>query len=62
MYRIIDHAGAHGVEFNIALATKQEVSVVVFFAKEAGVAVVSALDNVQGYAIKVYTGSPGFNC
>ena len=31
----------------------------IFFAKEVGVAVMSALDNVQGDAIKVYTGATG---
>ena len=36
-----------------------QVSVIVFFAKEAGFAVVSALDDVQGYAIKVNTGTTG---
>ena len=35
-------------------------NLVVLFAKEARGVVVSALDDVQRYAIKVYTGSPGY--
>jgi hypothetical protein len=36
-----------------------EVSLVVFLTKEAEFTIVSALDNVQGYAIKVNTGAAG---
>ena len=36
-----------------------EVSLVVFLAKKAGFAVVSALNDVQGYAMKVNSGAAG---
>jgi hypothetical protein len=36
-----------------------EISLVLFFAKETGFSIVSPLNDVQGYAIKVNTGTTG---
>ena len=50
-----------GVELTSLLiqrhAQPRQVSVIVFFAKEAGITVVPALDDVQGYAIEVNAGT-----
>ena len=61
---MIGHKGV-GVEralfFLQGLAQPVEVGLVVFFAKEAGFAVVPALHNVQGNAIKMDAGAAGHN-
>ena len=55
-----EHIGVMGTSHLVQRFVQPvQVSVIVFFAKEAGFAVVSALDGVQGYAIEVNTGTTG---